>query len=69
MLTGGDPVQLNYLSDDDDNIGGDGFTDAGPIPEHCNDEFPVMSNHDDVFSDNFTATNIHKYVNFTVVVL
>ena len=55
--TGGDPVQLNY-SFDDDNNGDDGFE---PASEHF--DFSVMNNQtDDIFSDNFAAVNACKYV-------
>jgi len=61
--TGGNPVQLNYSSDDND-ISDDGFADVGQlqIPQHFNDEFLIMNEQTDVLSDNFTATNIYKYV-------
>lgn len=50
---GGDPVQLNYSSDD-------GFPDVGPVPENFNDEFSVTNDHNGGFSDNFTAVNAYK---------
>lgn len=53
----GEPLQLNYSSDDGD----DGFANIGSAPEHFNDEFPVMNDHTDVFSDNFTATNTQSH--------
>ena len=63
--TDGEPLQLNYSSDDSD----DGFANIGSAPEHFNDEFPVMNDHTDVFSDNFTATNTHRYVLYGAYIL
>jgi len=61
-------VQLNYSFDDND-IGNDGFADVGEIPEHFNDEFSIMNEQTGVLSDNFTATNIYKYVSYAQQIL
>ena len=60
ITTDGEPVQLNYSSDDD-NIGDDEFANIGSVPEHFNDEFSTLNDQTDVFGDKLNAANTYRY--------
>ena len=59
--TDGEPVQLNYSSDDG-NIGDDEFANVDSVPEHFNDEFSTLNDQTDVFGDNLNAANTYRYI-------
>ena len=53
VITGGDPVQLEYSFDDDNN-------EIVPADDNFNDEFSVTNNQGDTFDDNFTAASTYR---------